>query len=255
MAGFDGYVLTSDENDAIAARLRAGHQRVQRVDLPGGRVVWIKQVERLHGLLRLQKGDPAKGFLAERAAIRALDAAGLPGPVLLDEGPEHMVLADAGPNLEHLLAEGAWPHEAAQRAFVAVGAALAAVHRAGYAHGRPALRDFCWAEGRLTMIDLERFKARRRRLRTQALDVVIFVHSWFARRNGKEGQTDLLDLALRSYRASAPLGAWQAMKSWARLLVPLAPLARVVLRFRPHSREVRALVWSLDYLARLDDPA
>lgn len=136
--------------------------------------------------MRLQKGDPRKGFESEREALHLLRRKGHPVAEVLDEGEDFIVLTDAGPNLQHLLVTGAWGDEEARQAFAALGVALAGMHRAGYAHGRPAMRDFCRQDGRVTMIDQERFRPRRRRPMILALDMVILVQTWFSRPGSRE---------------------------------------------------------------------
>ena len=81
--------------------------RVSALDLPGGGRAWRKQVERLSGIRRLQKGNATKGFDSERRALAFLHAAGHPVPAILDEGDDFIVLADCGPNLAKLLARNA----------------------------------------------------------------------------------------------------------------------------------------------------
>ena len=83
----------------LKAALDEPVQRVRPLDLFDGRRFWLKRVERLSGRLRLQKGDPAKAFAAERKGLRALAAAGLPGAGVVAEGPDWGVMPDAGPIL------------------------------------------------------------------------------------------------------------------------------------------------------------
>lgn len=241
--------LSDHEAQLVAEALRASRKRVQKVIGYGGRILWLKQVERLSWLGRLQKGDPVAAFEAERAAIRGLEAIGQPVPVILQEGPSHLVMADAGYNLHDLLSKKRIGEDDARLVFAEAGRVLARLHREGYVHGRPVLRDFCWDGARVTMIDLERFELRRRRPRTQALDLVIFTQGWFARRNAEEDDSALLDVAMQAYRAEAPAGSWLAIGNWVRLLNPLRPVLRFALRLRPGWREGRAALWTLGYLA------
>jgi tRNA A-37 threonylcarbamoyl transferase component Bud32 len=243
--------LTTAEQAEIAARRAASPLRVQAVDLPGGRRVWLKQVEQLSGLRRMQKGDPARAFAAECTALRLLAQAGQPVPVVLAMAADHIVLADGGPNLERLLAQRALERAEAQAALVAVGAALAGLHRLGMTHGRPVLRDFCWIAGRLTMIDLERFRPGRAGAFWQGLDLVIFLQGWFSRLNPADADAPLLEAALTAYRAGAPAGAWAGLIAWGRWLRLLRPVARGLARIRPVSREVTGALRMLDHLAAL----
>lgn len=233
----------------MARAVLAGSARVERLVLPSGCVLWIKRIEKLGFLLRLQKGDPAATFAAEFAAIRALHAKGHPVPKIVASGQGYMVLTDGGPNLGRLVATRSLSDDEARLAFMAIGHAIAALHREGFAHGRPVLRDFCWADGRLTMIDLERFAVRPRRPRTQAIDLVIFTQGWFARRGASDNHAGLLDIAIDAYRSSgAPHAVWQELGVLVRWLGRLLWLPRLALRLRPGWREMQAAVWTIEYL-------
>lgn len=251
MTGAADEPLTPAERAALDARRAASQARVQAVDLPGGRRVWLKQVEALAGLRRVQKGDPARAFASERAALRLLAVAGQPVPAVLAEGADYIVLADGGPNLEHLLALRQLGAAEARAALVAVGAGLAGLHRAGMSHGRPVLRDFCWNGARITMIDMERFRPGRAGAFWQGLDLVIFLQGWFARRDPTAEDGPLLEAALAAYRAAAPSGAWAGLIGWGRWLRLLRPVARGLARMRPLSREVTGAARMLDHLAAL----
>lgn len=246
--------LTAAEQDALARTVQTGSARVERLVLPSGRVLWIKRIETLRPLMRLQKGDPAAAFDAELAAIRGLGSKGHPVPEVVASGPGHIVLSDGGPSLHDLVATGSLAEAEARRAFVAVGRALAALHRDGFAHGRPVLRDFCWADDRLTMIDLERCVLRPRSPVARALDLVIFAQGWFARRGAQEEDTGLLDVAVAAYRAAgAPDVVWAGLARLSRWLTRLAWLPRLALRLKPDWREMQAAVWTIGYLRRLVD--
>lgn len=233
---------------AIASALAAPLRRVQALDLPDGRRFWMKRVEQLSGRLRLQKGDPARAFAAEREGLRAFAELGLPVAPVVREGPGWMVLADVGLTLPYLWAPPAHPEEERLRAFAAAGHALAAVHRAGLVHGRPAVRDLCWDGTVARFIDLERFRPGRRGRWWQALDVVVFAQTCFT-----QWPKDLrwLDAALASYATEAPAGATSAVARLARALTPLGWLASGLSALRQQSRELQAVALTLTRLRRL----
>lgn len=160
-------------------------------------------------------------------------------------GPDFILLPDIGPSLDSILSDGSFSAEDRIAAFSAAGTALGQLHTAGLAHGRPALRDMCWKDGKARMIDLERFRPRRRLAVVRSLDLVTFVQSWFSRRQGAGVE---LDAMLNAYRAAAPPEVWHALWWVIRALAPLGMLARAVLRLRPGSRELRAAGTTLAYL-------
>ncbi len=121
-----------DLERAVEAALEAAPARVQPLDLPDGRRFWLKQVERLAGRMRLQKGDPARSFAAEREGIRALQHLGLPVAGLAMEGPGWFVLPDAGPVLPQVVADPALDDAGKLAAMAAAGrAGIGAPRRAG----------------------------------------------------------------------------------------------------------------------------
>lgn len=170
-----------------------------------GRVYWIKRQEALRGLMRLQKGSPARALATEALALRDLGARGLPVPELVAEGAGFVVVADCGPSLNLLLQEEDADQAEKVRALAAAGAALARLHGAGVVHGRPSIRDFCWRDGRITLIDWERYRPRGNTRSRMRRDAVIFVHNLYALLRGDSPE---LEAAIVAYRAGAPAGLW-----------------------------------------------
>jgi hypothetical protein len=224
-----------DLTRAVEAALAGPPRRVRPVDLPDGRRFWLKRVERMGLILRLQKGDPQALFDAEREGLHLLADRGMPvAPVAL-EGPDFLVTPDVGVPLGQL---DKAPAEEGARAFAAAGKALALLHWAGLVHARPAIRDICWDGQEARFIDLERFRPGRRGGFWQAMDVVIFTHSCFRR---WPEETRLLDAALAAYAANAPDGAMERVARAARGLWWLGALARALRLILPRSRELRAV--------------
>lgn len=222
-------------------------ERIRPLTLPDGRRFWLKRVEKMGLFLRLQKGDPERQFRAEREGLRAMAEEGMPVPDVAMEGPDFMVLADLGTSLMALVSDPAFAEADRLAAFRATGKALAHLHWAGLAHGRPAVRDICWDGRQASFIDLENFSRKRRGGFWQARDIVVFVHSadvqW-------PGDGRWVDAALAAYAAQAPDGAVARTARLARQLAPLGWLARAALRLKPKSRNLCAIPLTL---ARLRD--
>lgn len=218
--------------------------RVCAFNLPEGKV-WLKRVERLTARMRLQKGDPRRGFEAERRALHILGDAGLPVVPVLAEGQDWMVLPDAGPTLARCLADPAMAPQARMTAFARAGQALASLHNAGFAHGRPVLRDICWDGSAARFIDLERFRPRRAGRLARAIDIVVLVQGWFIVTPQHRPE---LDAMLNAYRAAAGEGAITLARRIAQALRPLLPLVRLVQRLTPRSRDWRAVPLTIGYL-------
>jgi tRNA A-37 threonylcarbamoyl transferase component Bud32 len=216
--------------------------------LPDGRRFWLKRVERLSGRLRLQKGDPAKAFAAEREGLLALASAGLPVAGVVAEGPDWVLMPDAGPVLPEVVGDPSRGEAEKLRAFAAAGQALGRLHWAGMAHGRPAVRDVCWDGAEARFIDLERFRRAGRAGVWQAADVVMFAQTAFTL---WPEDARWLEAALEAYAVSAPEGAMAAVRRLALWLRPVGWLAAGLARVKPGSRELRAVGLTLGRLRRV----
>jgi tRNA A-37 threonylcarbamoyl transferase component Bud32 len=242
-----GRVQDQSLEQHVLAVLAEPPRRVRAVDLPDGRRFWLKRVERLSGRLRLQKGDPAQAFMAEREGLRALTKAGLPVARVALEGPDWMLLPDAGLVLPKVVADPGRSDREKLAAFAQAGRALGLLHWAGMVHGRPAVRDICWDGKEARFIDLERFRPGRRGGLWQAADVAMFAQTAFTQWP-EDGRW--LDAALVAYATNAPDGAMERVTRLASWLLPLGWLARGLVRVRPGSRELRAVGPTLTRLSR-----
>lgn len=236
-----------DLDESLQRALAEPAVRVRRLALLDGRVFWLKRVERLSGLLRLQKGDPGRAFAAEREGLRALAAAGLPVAGVAAEGPDWVLMPDAGPVLPEVVADPGLGMTEKLRAFAAAGRALGRLHWAGMAHGRPAVRDVCWDGTEARFIDLERFRRAGQAGFWQAADVVMFAQTAFTLWP-EDGRW--LEAALAAYAEAAPEGTLAAVRRLCRWLAPVGWLAAGLARVRPQSRELRAVGLTLARLRR-----
>jgi len=236
-----------DLERALREALAEPPQRVRAVALPDGRRFWLKRVERLSGRLRLQKGDPARAFAAEREGLHVLAAAGLPVAGVVAEGPDWMLMPDAGPVLPEVVRDPGRSEAEKLRAFAEAGRALGRLHWAGMAHGRPAVRDVCWDGQQARFIDLERFRRAKRAGFWQAADLVMFAQTAFTL---WPEDARWLEAALEAYAISAPEGAMGSVRRLVWWLAPVGWLAAGLSRLRPGSRELRAVGLTLARLRR-----
>ncbi|HMO08659.1 MAG TPA: hypothetical protein PKD10_13585 [Paracoccaceae bacterium] len=227
--------------------------RLVRMKVAGAGTLWLKRVEKLSGRLRWQKGDPRRGFEAEREGLRILGALDLPVARLAAEGPDFLLLRDSGTDLARLATGGTLSGTALRRAFAASGRALARLHAAGFAHGRPVLRDICWDGRAARFIDLERFRAGPAPSWRRSADVVMLVQSWFTL-FPEGGPQSAMSAALAAYIGTAGPQARVSVAGLSRRLAPVGTLARALLHLRPRSRELRAVPLTLGSLAALDRP-
>lgn len=248
MPSFAPFPLSFQDQIAEAVRVAADRQaeRVQRIETPSGQV-WLKRIEQLSLRWRLQKGDPVRRFCKDRDGLHLLHDAGLPVAPIVAEGPDYYATPHLGPTLSALTRETAAGTAARAVVFAAGGRSLGLLHRSGYSHGRPALRDMCWTGQDVIFIDMECFSPRHRRARHRALDVMIFVHSALA-----DGADDAdVDVALAAYRREAGDADLRRAGALARRLGWLGPLSGWVQARRPKAREIAAVRPTLRYLRRL----
>lgn len=157
----------------------------------------------------------------EAQRLRAWRKAGLPVPELLEVGATHILTADAGQPLRAWLAR---EKDATHRLHAVTLAArsLGQLHRLGYCHGRPFLKDIVYDGRQVSFIDLEESPEQVMPLITaQVRDLMLFVMSCTA----SLGETHPLE-DLRAIAAAY----WQTNPS---------PRLRRVLR-----RNLRAIYWA-----------
>ncbi|HQU68943.1 MAG TPA: hypothetical protein PLI43_12205 [Albidovulum sp.] len=211
--------------------------RVERVELDG-HPGWLKRRETVDLRRRLLKGNPNRLFEAERRAYRTVQRAGLPFPAIIDEGPDFFVVADAGPSLKDIALTEGVPSPKFRQGTVAAAKALARLHNAGLSHGRPAPRDICWQNGRITFIDLEKYGDRGNRTKGHVWDVLVFFYNLA----GDIGGVDETVLAARdAYRAEDRQGIWDLAERRVRRLRWLGPVLRTLGRMLHDKRDFRAI--------------
>lgn len=220
-----------------------GAARIGQVEI-NGRTGWLKRPEKLGLSLRLRKGDPQKGFEREKQTYLALQGKGLPVADLLAVGEDYFVTADAGIAVNRLRRDTLDQPEIFHDVLCESAVALARLHGAGYCHGRPALKDICWNDGRVTFIDLDRTKPGSDR--GYALDVLVFFFNAIAETGGAGPE---IRAARDSYRQNDPDGHWdKAVAMAARLRTmswPLKPLTKAL----NNKKEFRAITPFLRFMA------
>jgi tRNA A-37 threonylcarbamoyl transferase component Bud32 len=237
--------VRSDNLQTHVARARADFPRDRRIGSfigPGGRRLWLKQVER-HGLRgRVTKGSARRSFEKDRHGLRALAAAGVPAAPILAEGDDFFVTPDLGATLLCLLKDRQSTADARRAAFAATGSALARLHGRGLCHGRPSVRDTCWDGRTASFIDLERFSPRRTGPGAFTTDLLIFL--WSGHSTGMDCGAEL-DAAAAAYLSAAPAGTAAALRRRMRHLRLLRPALAVLVWLRPASRELGAVLRTL----------
>lgn len=223
-----------------------GAARIGPVEIDG-RKGWLKRPEKLGLSLRLRKGDPEKGFQREKQIYLALQGKGLPVADLLAVGEDYFVTADAGSAVNRLRKNTLDQPEVFHEVLCESAKALAQLHAAGYVHGRPALKDICWQDGKVTFIDLDR--TRHGTDRGYALDILVFFFNAIAETGGVGPD---IRAARDAYRLGDPAGHWErAVQLSERLRAAswvLSPLSKAL----NSKKEFRAITPFLRFMAEPD---
>lgn len=206
----------------VRAHLAQSNARISKITV-AGTDIWIKRnlPERLRR--RLTKGDTAKAFEAERAALHLLGAAGAPVPPILCEGADYFAVPDCGPTLHSMLRHATTEDPQRVAIFEKAAIALAELHQAGFSHGRPAIRDISYKDGQICFLDLERFAAKRNTAKGHRNDLITFVHSIFACRGI---DTPEARAAIQAYQNADQIGLWPMAQAYCNRLGFLVPLSK-----------------------------
>lgn len=159
--------------------------------------------------MRLQKGDPLRAFAREAKALATLSGRDLPVPELVAADPDHIVTGDAGVALKPILADPALPRDIRCAACRAAGSVLGAFHGAGLANGRPMLKDMCWRDGQVTLIDFERFRPEACTPARMRMDAMVMVFSAITQLGQDADEAAAL---IAGYRSAAPSPVWEAAR-------------------------------------------
>lgn len=222
-------------------------RRVSRIEYEG-RIIWIKQQEKLSLRMRLQKGDAKGAFVAERAAMRLLHDVGVPVPAIVAEGPDYFATVDSGLSLKQLLRGATGRRTGHSQAFEAAGKQLALMHAKNLSHGRPSIKDICWQNGRITFLDFERFHAKRNTPKGHMQDLVMAVFSTYAVTGADCPEVEAL---IKGYRSHDPDDIWQAAVRWCGKMRWVDYLTKPIQwRGAGKAREFKAIPLTLDAFAR-----
>lgn len=236
------HTVSDDLRTTLETEARKDGPRVQRIEV-GGQVFWIKRVEQLSLRYRLQKGDPRKAFERERLAYQEMNAVQAPVPQLVAEGPEFLVLPDCGFDLRQLL-EREEDASNCHQMLLDASVMLAEFHKLGFAHGRPSPKDMCQVDGRMLLLDFERYKNGNNTPVGQARDLVVFAFNVAAHSPQERGS---LRDAMAAYRETADPAIWPLAQRWCRWLRWTAWVTKP-LQKRPEgrSKEFKAIPVVLD---------
>lgn len=188
--------------------------------------------------------------LAEARRLRAWKDAGLPVPELLEVAPGHILTADAGQPLRSWLRAQTDPVRRLE-AGVLAARSLAQLHRLGYCHGRPFLKDIVYDGRRVAFIDLEETPEQVMPLVTaQVRDLMLFVMSCTASLGESHPPEDLRAIADAYWQINPSARVRRVLRRNLRAIYWLAlPLRLCPMRWL--GRDGRQVVRGLAVLRRL----
>ncbi len=233
--------------DRITAHARRTDQRVSRIEHQG-QSIWIKTPEKPGLRMWLQKGNADRAFAAERAALRTLQAAKAPVPEILCNSPDCIATRDSGLSLQYLIQSQHPPESDRIAAFASAGRELAKLHGRGFSHGRPAIKDMCWQNQRITFLDFERYHDKRNTPKGHMQDLIIMVFSAYAiaGKNCPE-----IEAMIAAYRQHDSAGIWQKAARWCGKMGWVDLLTKPVQWRKPgRGREFKAIPLTLKAFAR-----
>ena len=195
-----------------------------------GKHYWLKQPEQLKGIWLLLKPHPKQHFKEECEILRHLNNIGAPVPKLCGFGDDYLVLEDAGLTLNIWLNDETLSWAEKSHILHSAIETLINLHQQGIIHGRPAIRDIAWKEGKITFMDFESHSKSHNEHWLITRDMLAFLDSLCRVKSlDDEKLNDLFDY----YKSHCPITYWDDMLSYVRrfrwlyyLLLPFKPIAR-----------------------------
>lgn len=207
-----------------------------------GQTYWIKR--RLsNGRKQFAKSSVNVQFYTEiaRSSIAHTLTGLSPEIVYLDA--DCMVTQAAGENINHWMKESISEEEKVGILFQ-VGQALGELHQAGMTHGRPALRDFLFYQGKVTLLDWENQPRSENIKKRKTLDYLLLLLSLFREPYARKDYVEALEKGYAD-KAGAETRAWA--RTFLRKHAFIGHLAKALDIF--HMKDVEAFSKLYRYLA------
>jgi tRNA A-37 threonylcarbamoyl transferase component Bud32 len=205
-----------------------------------GQVYWLKQAEKLTGAMRFLKANPKKAIQTEIETLTQLAQQGAQVPKLICFDDNYLVVTDVGKTLNEWMVNPDINDGTRQQILIDSAEALAELHRLGLAHGRPALRDISWQDGKVSFIDFEANQNSKNITYQQRRDILVYIHSLYRYLGPKH---EFITPAIMAYRKAGGEQIWQEAKDWIApwqfLYYALSPLKNI------GGKDLRPVYWLL----------
>lgn len=157
--------------------------------------------------------------------------------------PTYMVTKDGGPTLK-LILDSDISEEEKEKILEGAGAALAKLHRADIVHGRPALRDICFRDGKYTFLDWENRLYSKKMNRQKAVDLLLLLQG-LCRENYPDEKNRLRALD----KGYCEGGETEIRREAVRFLKHTSFLGMITRKLKPfHMKDVEAVRKAAEYL-------
>ncbi len=176
----------------------------------GDKKYWLKQTEQPRGFMRLLKPNPKNALKHEVGVLQYLNKMAAPCAILVAYDEDYLVLKDIGKTVNQWMRDATVDELQKKAILNDCALALAELHQLDLVHGRPAIRDMGWHNGKVRFIDFES-KLNIQRLQWNKIrDLLIFIHDLY--RNNLSAE--MIESAVSQYRQyDYPAGGeqvWQA---------------------------------------------
>lgn len=176
-----------------------------------GQVYWLKQAEKLTGAMRFLKANPKTAIQTEIETLTQLAKQGAQVPELVCFDDNFLVVADVGKTLSEWIVNPEVDQAKRLRILTDSGEALAKLHSLGLAHGRPALRDISWHDGKISFIDFEASQNSKDITYQQRRDILVYIHSLYRYLGPNH---EMITPVIKAYRDAGGEHIWQEAKAW-----------------------------------------
>ncbi|HBO37097.1 MAG TPA: hypothetical protein DD638_00330 [Pasteurellaceae bacterium] len=192
---------------------------------------WLKQPDQLQGVWKLLKPNPRQALQHEIRQLQEMNAKNAPVVKLVLFDQDFFVSEDAGRTANLWVEDKTVDDTFKQQVLNDCADALAELHKKGFIHGRPALRDMAWHEGKVTFLDFEEHKDKKNLQWQKVRDCLIFIHG-FCR--SKSVSTQQMGDTITYFQQCCEPEVWQQMLKtvvkyrWLYyLLLPFKPIAKM----------------------------
>ncbi|QPB42541.1 BUD32 family EKC/KEOPS complex subunit [Rodentibacter haemolyticus] len=196
----------------------------------GGKDYWLKQPEKLSGIWLLLKPKPKKSFANELQVLLDLTKQNAPIPNVIYYGDNFFVMEDAGSSISQWVDDKTCDEDKKLTILTDASLALIELHRKGLEHGRPAVRDIIWNEGKITFLDFESRSKNQNKDWLITRDMLFFFNSLCR----EDSVSDMLIKETANYyQANCNPKHWKVMMNYLNrfrwlyyVLLPFKPVAK-----------------------------